>query len=173
MIEIYTDGACCGNGKEENHGGFSTVIINTNDQGFRINKIISKQVKNTTNNRMELSALLLALELSQTEFKNNDVKIYSDSAYCVNIFNEWITNWCRRGWIKSNNKPIENIDLIQRIYEYKKIEFSNFEILKCKGHNNILGNELADAAASNNKAKLVKIFQENDLEYAYEVLFDF
>ena len=88
MIEIYTDGACCGNGKEENHGGFSTVIINNNDQGFRINKIISKQVKNTTNNRMELSALLLALELSQTEFKNNDVKIYSDSAYCVNIFNE-------------------------------------------------------------------------------------
>lgn len=173
MIEIYTDGSCCGNGKQENYGGFSNVIINPLNQNYPIQKIISKKVKNTTNNKMELSALLLALEISQILYKEERVQIYSDSAYCVNIFNTWAENWCRRGWIKFDNKPIENLDLIKKIYEYKKIDFSNFEVIKCKGHNSILGNELADAAASFNEAKLAKILKENELEYAYEFLFDF
>ena len=77
---------------------------------------------NTTNNRMELVAILYALELTQTKYKQEKCVIKSDSAYCVNMFNDWIYNWQRNGWVRQKNQPIENLDLVKQIWEYCKLE---------------------------------------------------
>ena len=95
MIEIYVDGSCKDNGAKENFGGFGVAVLSNNEDlqsDPRILYTYSKQVKNTTNNRMELSALLYALELTQVKYKQEKCVIKSDSAYCVNIFNNWIYN---------------------------------------------------------------------------------
>ena len=109
MIEIYVDGSAKNNGKENNCGGYGVAALiedKAQKAGFRIDHIKSEQVINTTNNRMELSALLYALELTQTIYKKEKCIIKSDSAYCVNMFNDWIYNWQRNGWIRQKNQPI-------------------------------------------------------------------
>ena len=111
MIEIYTDGSCCGNGKETNVGGFGVVSM----CGNLIKDKYGCRYENTTNNRMEMEALLYALDLSQTKYQNDKVIIYSDSAYCVNIFNNWIHSWARNGWTRAGNKTIENLDLVKYV----------------------------------------------------------
>lgn len=158
MIEIYTDGSCCGNGKETNVGGFGVVSM----CGNLIKDKYGCRYENTTNNRMEMEALLYALDLSQTKYQNDKVIIYSDSAYCVNIFNNWIHSWARNGWTRAGNKTIENLDLVKKFYKYVTIPLPNFEVVKISGHSGFIGNEIADALATNNEAKLAKILQENE-----------
>lgn len=158
MIEIFTDGSCCGNGKDKNHGGYGVAVAK---DGI-ICHIYNEQIENTTNNRMEMKALLYALALSQNEYKNQNVIIKSDSAYCVNMFNNWIHSWAGNGWKRAGNKDIENLDLVKQFYTYASISFPNFEIVKVPGHEGFLGNEVADALATNNQTKLAKIFKENE-----------
>ena len=122
---------------------------------------------------MELQAILYALQKTQNDFKNENCEIYCDSAYCVNICNNWIKTWAANNWTRGKGEEIKNLDIIKNIYNYINIDFPNYIIKKCDGHSGDSGNEIADALATNNEAKLVKIFQENDLEYAYKVLFDF
>ena len=96
MVEIYTDGSNRGNGQINNCGGAGVVVLIEDKKekaGRRIDYIWSIEEKNTTNNRMELVALLKALELTQIIYKNEKCIIKSDSAYCVNMFNEWIYCW--------------------------------------------------------------------------------
>ena len=164
MIEIYVDGSSKNNGTKNNCGGWGVAVLikdETNLSGFRIDHIKKEQVINTTNNRMELSALLYALELTQQRYRNDKCIIKSDSAYCVNMFNEWIHNWFRNGWLRYNNKPIENLDLVKQIWEYCKLEWSNFTVEKVSGHSGLLGNDLADALATNNEEKINEIFENN------------
>jgi ribonuclease HI len=168
MIEIYVDGSCSGNGKENNCGGAGVCVLVPDQRflsGFRLNYIWSTREKNTTNNRMELTALLYALEQTQTIYKEEQCIIKSDSAYCVNIFNEWIYSWANNGWVRAGNKEIENLDLIKQLYKYATIDFSNcnFSVERVSGHKGLLGNEIADALATANQAKLDKILKENDL----------
>ena len=175
MIEIYVDGSCKDNGAKENFGGFGVVVLSNNEvlqSDPRILYTYSKQVKNTTNNRMELSALLYALELTQVKYKQEKCVIKSDSAYCVNIFNNWIYNWNKNNWTRYKNQPIENLDLIKQIWEYCKLEWPNFDVVKVRGHDNILGNEIADALATASTIKLAKILKENEIEYEWESFFD-
>ena len=73
--------------------------------------------------------------------------VYSDSAYCVNTFNEWMFNWARNGWIKSDKKTPENLDLIQAYYDWYK-EGYRIDLRKIKGHNGHKWNELADQLAT-------------------------
>lgn len=116
-IEIYTDGSCR---KNPGPGGFGVICFNEN----KIIQVIKKQNSNiTTNNREELKAILTAFKLSQTKYKNKICIIYSDSAYCVNICNDWIHAWARNGWKNSKKKEIENIDLIKELYNYINIDF--------------------------------------------------
>lgn len=126
----------------------------------------------TTNNRMEIKGLLQALELAVTKYKDCDVIIYSDSSYVVNIFNKWIHNWARNNWINSSKEQVKNLDLIKLLYDYTKQDFPNYVVYKITGHNNELGNELADAYAiaekSGNATKLAKILKENDITLAIE-----
>lgn len=155
MIEIYCDGSARNNGKENNCGGWGLAIF----KNETLINYFGEQVENTTNNRMELIALLKALEISQKN-KDEEVIIYSDSAYCVNIFNEWIWGWAAKNWIRANNKPIENLDLIKQLWKYRNIEWENFQIKKISGHTGIIGNEIADAVATQNENKLKTIFKK-------------
>lgn len=178
MVEIYCDGSCRGNGKEENCGGFGVVGIILSSELETLGDpvveyVYGKQVENTTNNRMELEALIHALELTQSRYIGQECIIYCDSAYCVNMINDWIYSWNSRGWKRAGNKDIENLDLVLKIWEYLKIEFGNFRICKVKGHEGAIGNELADAIATNNQIKFTKIFQDNDNLSAFRDIFDF
>ena len=168
MIEIYTDGSAKDNGKENNCGGFGLCCLVPDENtlsGYHLDYYISRQIKNVTNNQMELKAILTALILTQTRYKNQKCVIKSDSAYCVNMLNEWIYNWARNGWVRAKNQPIENLELVQKIWEYLKIEWPNFYITRISGHSGLLGNELADALATSNEAKFQKILKENELLY--------
>ena len=169
MVEIYTDGSCRGNGKENSKGGFGVAAIVDGLVEF----VYSEDTIETTNNREELKAIICALELTQADYKYNQCIIYSDSAYCINMCKEWIWNWQSRGWLRAGNKPIENLDLVKKIYEYLTIEFNNFDIIKIKGHNGNLGNEIADALATFDKAKLAKIYEEDKDKFVNEIKFDF
>ena len=165
-VEIYTDGSAKNNGKQGNCGGFGLCVIDP-DSGSsadaRILYTYSKRYENTTNNRMELSAIIKALELSTSEYKDYLCIIKSDSAYCVNMINEWIYSWHSNGWKRTGNKEVENLDLVQKIWEYLKIDYPNFRIEKVPGHANIFGNEIADALSTNNIEKLAKILHTDDI----------
>lgn len=166
MIYIYADGASKGN---PGPGGFGVAVL----ENVNITNIYSKQYPHITNNQGELKGLLFALALATTQYKNEKVTIYSDSAYCVNMFNDWIHTWAGNGWKNSKKQTVENIELVQQLYTYASIEFPWFSVEKVKGHCGIIGNELADAAASNNKEKLEKLFLENKDNLAKCKIFDF
>ena len=171
MINIYTDGSTRANGKENSNSGYAVVVL-VNDDTYMDYYCAKRNISGTTNNRMELSAILRALELTQTKYKNEKCVIKSDSAYCVNMCNDWIWTWAKNNWMNSKKVQVENIDLVQQIYKYLIIEFNNFQIEKVIGHAHICGNELADAAATGDQTKFVKILKENDIDYIGEELFD-
>ena len=116
---------------------------------------------------MEIKGLLIALELATNKYKNEECIINCDSAYCVNMFNEWISNWASNNWIGSNKEEVKNLDLVKELYQYKQIDFPNFIVQRVAGHQGIIGNELADAYASmgisKNATKLLKIITDNDI----------
>ena len=101
----------------------------------------------TTNNREELKAILYVLE-NYGNVSNNEIPtVYSDSAYAVNTITNWMYGWAKKGWIKSDNKIPENLDLIKNIYNL--IQLGNkINLFKIKGHRGIAGNERADNLAT-------------------------
>ena len=145
-LTFYTDGSCVNNGKVGASGGYG--VVGVDDEG-RIQFVRARSETGTTNNRQELKAILYVM-------LNYGVKcddwgqppiVYSDSAYCVNTFNEWMFNWARKGWIKSDKQVPENLDLIQAYYDWYK-EGYRIDLRKIKGHANNKGNELADYLAT-------------------------
>ena len=164
MIKIYTDGSCRGNGKEDSTGGYGIVI-------FKDNVLIDYccyqyKCENITNNKMELLAILHAFEIAQMpEYKNEICIVYTDSSYCERICNDWIYKWARNNWKKKDNKDIENLSFIQSLYKYLNIDFFNCQVKKCDGHIGILGNELADALATNNIERFNKIIKDNNIKF--------
>ena len=168
-LTFYTDGSCSGN---PGPGGFGVVCLNTcysqtiSDyiERHTINYTYSEQSESTTNNREELKAILHVLKIA-AEHKEYDFTIYSDSAYAVNCLINWCPMWAKNNWIRKGNKPILNLELIQEMYSiYLKIK-DRITIIKIDGHKGILGNEFADALATNNKKKL------DDLIYRYDIAF--
>jgi ribonuclease HI len=133
---IYTDGACSGN---PGPGGWGAVIF---DEREKQNNISGK-VKDTTNNRMELMAPIMALK--KIRFKS-DVTIFTDSTYVKNGITEWIRKWENNGWKNSNKKPVKNKDLWMKLNELCQ---KNKVIWKwVKGHSNNKYNNLADELAT-------------------------
>lgn len=167
MINIYTDGACS---KNPGKGGFGIVVSENNEIIYAYSDYCEDI---TTNNREELKAMLTGLRLATSEYKDKICTIYSDSAYCVNIFNLWIKGWARNNWMNTKNKTVENDDLIKEIYPFAEMDFPNFKVCKVSGHAGILENELADALASKNSKKLAKIIEENSIDPSYNDLLDF
>lgn len=128
-VNIYTDGACSGNQNDENLGGWGSVL----EYGPHTKRIYGGE-KNTTNNRMEMTALVKALETLKEE--NLHLNIFSDSAYLIECFNQkWYLNWRRNGWMTAGKKPVENKDLWLRLLEQiEKYPFIRFH--RIKGHLN-------------------------------------
>lgn len=141
-LEIYTDGSCRGNGKEVNSGGFGVVVTQNNE----LLTTYSKQSENTTNNREELKAILYAM-LNYGTLNSNVPIVYSDSSYCVNTFNDWMFRWAKNGWIKSDKKTPENLDLIQAYYNWYSKGY-RIDLRKIKGHVGHKWNEMADQLAT-------------------------
>ncbi len=121
-VTIYTDGACSGN---PGPGGWGAILIYKGNK-----KELSGYYQEATNNRMELVAALKALQALKESCK---VKLYTDSAYLCNAFNNaWTMVWERNGWVNSQKKPVENKDLwIQLINETK---LHDIQWIKVKGH---------------------------------------
>ena len=139
-VTLYTDGACSGN---PGAGGWGAVLLFGEHR-----KEISGGEKETTNNRMEISAVIEGLRQLKYPCK---VDVYSDSAYTVNAFLQgWVYVWEKSGWKKADNKPVLNIDLWKILLEQTRIHEVTFH--KVKGHaDNELNNrcdELAREAIS-------------------------
>tara|TARA_B110000003_G_C16183852_1_gene352508 strand:+ start:22 stop:450 length:429 start_codon:yes stop_codon:yes gene_type:complete len=133
---IYTDGACSGN---PGPGGWGAVIF---DERKNQNNISGK-VKDTTNNRMELMAPIMALKKIKSK---SDITIFTDSTYVKNGITEWIKKWEKNGWKNSNRKPVKNKDLWIKLNDLCK---ENKVIWKwIKGHSNNKYNILADELAT-------------------------
>ena len=132
-ITIYTDGACSGNpGK----GGWAAVIIEDKNE-----KTISGSEPLTTNNRMELSAVINALK----EVGSAELDIYTDSKYVKNGIESWIKNWKINGWMTAAKQPVKNKDLwleLDILVSKKEIEWK-----WVKGHSNDHYNTIVDEAA--------------------------
>ena len=119
-LVIYTDGGCSGN---PGPGGWGTVIID----GTNITKLSGGE-KQTTNNRMELSAAINALDavVKNTGWRNRHVEVYSDSQYVKNGITSWIKNWKKNGWKTAAKKPVLNQDLwiaLDNLYNQLDIEW--------------------------------------------------
>ena len=150
MKEIYTDGSCSRN---PGPGGFGVVIT---EDGHVINATQARY-QNTTNNRMEMAAILWAMRNYGKEHPTPIV--YSDSGYCVNSFTIWWQGWKARGWLRAGNKPLENLDLIKE-YDELYQEGYRIDLRQVKGHAGILYNELADQLAT--ASKTVEEVMNND-----------
>lgn len=151
MFKFYTDGSCRGNGKDANSGGYGVVEILVGDNGEeKLFNCHAEQSENTTNNREEMKAILLVMDTyahHMYEAWGTVPVVYSDSAYCVNTFNEWMHGWARNGWIKSDKKTPENLDLIQAYYKMYHDGY-RIDLRKIKGHVGNKWNELADQLAT-------------------------
>lgn len=141
-VEIYTDGACKGNpGK----GGWGVVLR------FRgVVKTLHGGEALTTNNRMELTAAIKALEALKKP--GCDVVLYSDSKYVLNGIEQWLAGWKQRGWKTAAKKPVLNQDLWQRLDELAQLH--NIQWQWVKGHSGDEGNDRADELANQGIAEL-------------------
>ena len=103
----YVDGACSGNGAEDAKGGFGVVVLEDDESFITCYQHFEK---GTTNNRQEMKAILYCL--INYGNKGFPLTVYSDSAYAINTFSSWMYNWKANGWVKSDNKIPENLDLV-------------------------------------------------------------
>ena len=142
----YTDGACSGNGTKHSSGGFGVVCVDedTNTLLYQYQEFQA----DTTNNRMEMSAIIHALIQAYNQpFTQTAPIIKSDSAYAVNTFTSWMYNWARNGWQRSGNKTPENLDLVKQFYQLQQ-EGKVCVLQHIRGHNNIQWNECCDKLAT-------------------------
>ena len=141
---IYTDGSAHPN---PGPGGFGVVVL---DNSENLLYTYSKQCGETTNNREELKAILYAFlnhGVQINDWNNNVPIVYSDSNYCVQTFNDWMFKWANNGWIKSDKKVPENLDLIQTYYDWYQKGY-RIDLRKVKGHAGQKWNEMADGLAT-------------------------
>ncbi|MCH5164359.1 MAG: ribonuclease HI [Clostridiales bacterium] len=135
QVTIYTDGACSGN---PGAGGYCAILSYKGQQ-----KTVSGYEANTTNNRMELLAIIEGLKALKEQC---EVQLYSDSSYCVNAFTQgWLKSWELKGWRTSDNKDVKNVELWQELLQltnYHKVFFN-----KVKGHSDDELNNLCDKIA--------------------------
>lgn len=142
FVKVYTDGAARGN--PDGPGGYGTVLEYVDTKGQLHTKEISQGYKKTTNNRMELMAVIAGLEALN---RPCDVEIYSDSQYVVNAFNQhWIEGWIKKGWKRGKNEPVKNVDLWKRLLEVKGKHQVKF--IWVKGHDGHPQNERCDMLAT-------------------------
>ena len=142
-FKVYTDGACLGN---PGPGGYAAVILNSDSEKL---KTVSGSAENSTNNRMELKAVIEALKLMP---KNTKIELYSDSSYVLKGLSSWMQNWKNNGWKTSSKKEVANRDLWEELDNL----ISNFELSyqKVKGHSGNYYNEEVDNLAKKEAEKI-------------------
>ena len=141
-ITIYTDGAARGN--PDGPGGYGTVLQFVDSKGQLHEKELSAGYKKTTNNRMELMAVIVGLEALT---KPCNVTLVSDSKYVTDAFNQhWVEGWIKKGWKRGKNEPVKNVDLWKRLLEAMKPHNVTFKWVK--GHNGHPLNERCDFLAT-------------------------
>lgn len=135
LVEIYTDGACSGNpGK----GGYCAILLYKGNE-----KIVSGYSPYTTNNKMEMIAIIEGLKALKEPCK---VKLYSDSAYSLNAFKQnWIAGWIKNNWKNSKKEPVKNVDLWKKMIEL--MNYHDVELIKVKGHSDNYNNNRCDEIA--------------------------
>ncbi|MBK8482474.1 MAG: ribonuclease HI [Proteobacteria bacterium] len=133
---VFTDGACSGN---PGPGGWGVVVVRNNEM---VDERHGRD-PDTTNNRMELMALIAGYELLPEAART---VIYSDSQLCVRTINEWAAGWAARGWRRKTG-PVQNLELVQRAYALAQAH-PGIELRWIKAHNGARWNEYADALAT-------------------------
>lgn len=160
MLEIYTDGSSLGN---PGPGGWGVVII-TDEQLLITNEnsknkkqeLKNKSIelggyeKNTTNNRMELTAVIEALKYFSARKVLTEIEIHTDSAYVLGGVTSWIKNWEINGWRTANKKPVLNQDLWQELVSLERSFKGKVSWQKVKGHSGHIYNDRADEIATQN-----------------------
>ncbi|MGO5444071.1 ribonuclease HI [Faecalimonas sp. LCP19S3_D12] len=141
-VKIYTDGAARGN--PDGPGGYGTVLEFIDSKGQLHTKELSCGYKKTTNNRMELMAVIAGLEALN---RPCEIELYSDSKYVVDAFNQhWIDGWLKKGWKRGKNEPVKNVDLWKRLLKAK--EPHQIAFIWVKGHDGHPQNERCDTLAT-------------------------
>lgn len=135
IVEIYTDGACRGN---PGPGGWGASLRYNGKQ-----KDLYGSEQETTNNRMELMAVIQALESLSRPCA---VKVYTDSKYVLEGMTKWLPGWKKRGWKTSAKKPVKNVELWQRLDTIVQVNDVSWQWVK--GHSGDDGNEYADMLAN-------------------------
>ncbi len=133
-VIIYTDGACSGN---PGPGGWGALLISGKTE-----KEISGGEAETTNNRMEMTAVIKALKALK---RHCAITIYTDSKYVLQGLTEWLPNWKKRGWKTADNKPVKNVDLWQELDMLAAKHTITWQWVK--GHNGDVNNERVDGRA--------------------------
>lgn len=142
FVKIFTDGAARGN--PEGPGGYGTVLQYIDAKGQLHEREYAAGYKKTTNNRMELMAVITGLEALT---KPCEVEIISDSKYVTDAFNQhWVDGWLKRNWKNSNKEPVKNIDLWKRLLKAKEPHKVTFTWVK--GHAGHPENERCDKLAT-------------------------
>ena len=142
LVKIYTDGAARGN--PDGPGGYGTVLEYVDPKGQLHVKEMSQGYIKTTNNRMELMAVIAGLEALN---RPCTVEVYSDSQYVVNAFNQhWVDGWIKKNWKRGKNEPVKNVDLWQRLLKAKEPHEVTF--IWVKGHDGHAQNERCDKLAT-------------------------
>jgi ribonuclease HI len=156
-ITAYSDGACSGN---PGPGGWASIITNE----FRT-KVLTGFDRDTTNNRMELIAVLETMKYFEHNIVKHDrnsktkLDIYSDSAYVVYaIKKEWLKKWAQNNFVKTDGHPVQNVDLWKQVHDL--VKHYNIHMIKVKGHDGNPQNEKADKLAKN---EIVK-FRRSEME---------
>lgn len=163
-MQIYTDGACSYN---PGPGGYAVVALDDNEDVVWCH---TSKTKETTNNREELTAILVAVkEFGPCSTAQHPLEIYSDSSYAINTYSNWMFNWERNGWIKSDKKVPENLDIIKEYYNLIKDNNYNITFHHIRGHRGIKGNEIADKLASGRLTvdEVVKKYGSADYKIKY------
>ena len=141
LVRIYTDGAARGN--PDGPGGYGVVLHYTDTKGQLHEREYSQGYKKTTNNRMELMAVITGLEALT---RPCEVEVYSDSKYVTDAFNQhWVDGWLRKNW-KGSAGPVKNVDLWKRLLKAKEPHQVRF--IWVKGHDGHTQNERCDYLAT-------------------------
>lgn len=146
LYKIYTDGSCS---KNPGPGGYAFILLSARDNALL--EVSGCETK-TTNNRMELKAILSALKHIQSypryNSKDNLILIYSDSAYCLNALSQnWLENWKKNEWVNKKGEEIKNADIWKEISFFLKKVRAKIQYVKVQGHTGNYYNEKVDRLA--------------------------
>jgi len=162
-ILLFTDGACSGNPRP---GGFGSVLVYPEGKI----KELGEGRAETTNNRMEMVAVLKGLQ----ELKNisGDVLVLTDSTYVIRGLTQWIFGWKKKGWIKSDGKPVTNREIWEELDKAVQARkgFGKVDWGYVRGHQGTIGNERCDEiAVAFSKKTYIDLYQGSLLQYPYAI----